>query len=104
MTPDCLAPLLSHRLTGPVILNGNDGNDILRSGDFYDVLSGGIGNDQRFGGLGNDTLNGGTGVDFFEFLGTNDAEDLRLQRVSATRANFVRKPQTDDNSGCCGWR
>ena len=79
--------------SGPVILNGNDGDDILRGGDFNDVLNGGIGNDQLFGGLGNDTLNGGAGIDFLEFLGTTDAEDLRLQRVSATSANFIRKPR-----------
>ena len=79
--------------SGPVILNGNDGNDILRGGDFNDVLNGGIGNDQLYGGLGNDTLHGGAGIDFFEFLGTSDAEDLRLQRVSATSANFIRKPR-----------
>jgi len=79
--------------SGSAVLEGKEGDDILRGGDFNDFLDGGIGNDQLFGGLGNDTLNGGTGVDFFEFLGTSDAEDLRLQRVSATSANFIRKPR-----------
>ncbi len=39
-------------------------------------------------------FNGGTGGgDFYEFLGTSDAEDLRLLWNSVTSANFIRKPR-----------
>ncbi len=78
---------------GNDILDGGDGNDKLYGYDGIDSLVGGIGNDQLFGGLGNDSLNGGAGLDLLWFDGTDNADDLRLQFLSATTANFIRKPR-----------
>jgi hypothetical protein len=92
-------------------LSGEAGNDILRGGSDDDTMSGGDNNDQLFGdagndiingdagddflsgGLGNDALTGGTGIDLYELQGTENAEDLQLQRVSSTSALFRRKPR-----------
>jgi RTX calcium-binding nonapeptide repeat (4 copies)/Beta-propeller repeat len=97
--------------SGALTLNGLGGNDLLRGGTGTntilggigddrlfgnhgnDSLDGGSGNDQLFGGLGDDTLNGGAGVDLVWFDGTNNSDSLRLQFLTATTANFVRKPR-----------
>ncbi len=75
------------------LLNGGVGNDALVGGDGNDSLLGSSGNDILDGGRGNDVLNGGTGVDLYDLQGTNNAEDLQLQRVSSTSALFKRKPR-----------
>ncbi len=75
------------------ILDGGDGNDLLYGYDGNDSLIGGIGNDQLFGGLGNDSINGGAGLDLLWFDGSDNADSLRLQFLSATTANFIRKPR-----------
>ncbi|MEQ1906824.1 MAG: hypothetical protein ABL888_21760, partial [Pirellulaceae bacterium] len=74
-------------------LNGGDGNDWLFGGDGNDSLLGGLGNDILSGQLGNDALNGQRGVDLFQFEGTSNAESLRLQFLTATAAQFTRKPR-----------
>ncbi len=74
-------------------LDGGDGVDILFGNDGDDSLVGGLGNDQLFGGLGNDSLSGGAGIDLLWFDGTNNADGLRLQFLSATTANFILKPR-----------
>ena len=74
-------------------LDGGDGNDLLYGRDGNDTLIGGNGNDQLFGELGNDSLNGGAGLDLLWFDGTNNADNLRLQFLTATTANFIGKPR-----------
>ncbi|MBL8812685.1 MAG: hypothetical protein JNM43_21145 [Planctomycetaceae bacterium] len=74
-------------------LSGDAGDDILQGGQGEDTLNGGDNNDRLFGDTGNDVLNGGNGVDLYELAGTANAEDLQLQRVSATSASFRRKPR-----------
>ena len=74
-------------------LNGEAGDDILQAGLGDDTLLGGDNNDRLFGDFGNDILNGGTGIDLYDLLGTNNAEDLQLQRVNPTSALFKRKPR-----------
>jgi len=48
---------------GPVILNGDDGDDTLSGSSRDDTLNGGSGNDILLGGSGNDVLNGDGGSD-----------------------------------------
>ncbi len=74
-------------------LIGGDGNDQLFGGDGIDSLIGGLGNDILSGQAGNDTLNGQGGVDLFLFDGTYNAESLSLRFLTATSAQFVRKPR-----------
>jgi Ca2+-binding RTX toxin-like protein len=78
---------------GEDTLNGGTGNDLLYGHDGDDTLNGGDGNDQIYGGLGNDAINGGIGVDLLVFEGTNGSDTLRLQHLSATTANFIRRPR-----------
>ena len=96
---------------GEDTLYGNAGNDQLWGGDDNDWLSGDAGDDWLYGGNGNDTLlggtnndvlageagadilNGGGGIDLYDLAGTVNAEDLQLQRLSATSALFKRKPR-----------
>jgi Ca2+-binding RTX toxin-like protein len=82
-------------------LYGNDGSDMLDGGANDDWLFGGDGDDSLFGGIGNDilsgqagndALDGQAGVDLYQFEGTNNAETLRLEFLSATTSQFVRKP------------
>ena len=79
--------------------NGNDrvvgeaGNDSLFGEAGNDILEGGDNDDLMDGGTGNDSFNGGLGIDLVALEGTNSAEDLQLQRVSATSAVFKRKPR-----------
>ncbi len=79
--------------TGLNSILGGAGNDHLYGNARNDSLDGGNGNDQLFGGLGNDSLNGGSGVDLLWFDGTSNADNLRLQFLTATTANFIRKPR-----------
>ena len=72
---------------------GGAGNDGIFGGDDNDWLYGEANNDFLDGGSGDDLTNGGSGVDLYELKGTNNAEDLRLQFVSATGALFMRKPR-----------
>jgi Ca2+-binding RTX toxin-like protein len=67
--------------SGPVELNGQDGNDTLRGGAFSDRLIGGEGdnyldgkggNDDVLGGNGNDHALGGAGNDIVSGFGGND--------------------------------
>ncbi len=74
-------------------LDGGDGNDLLYGFDGIDTLIGGNDNDQLYGGLGNDSLNGGAGVDLLWLEGSNNSDNLRLQFLTATTANFIRKPR-----------
>ncbi len=83
-------------------LYGNDGDDSLDGGANDDWLFGGDGNDSLLGGLGNDilsgqagndALDGHAGVDLYQFEGTNNAESLSLQFLTATTSRFVRKPR-----------
>ncbi len=74
-------------------LNSGDGNNWMFGGDGNDTLLGGVGIDVLAGELGNDTLNGGAGLDLYWFEGTNNAEELRLQKVNATNASYVRRPR-----------
>ncbi len=87
---------------GNDLLYGNDGDDSLDGGANDDWLFGGDGNDSLLGGLGNDILSGQAGndaldgqggVDLFQFEGTNNAESLRLEFLTATTSRFVRKPR-----------
>ncbi len=74
-------------------VNGGTGNDILFGDDGNDIMEGGDNNDLMDGGSGNDSFDGGLGVDLIVLEGTNNAEDLQLQRISATSAVFKRKPR-----------
>ncbi|MEQ1904804.1 MAG: calcium-binding protein [Pirellulaceae bacterium] len=74
-------------------LDGQGNNDWLFGGDGNDSLLGGLGNDILSGQLGNDTLDGQAGIDLYQFEGTNNAESLRLQFLTATTSQFVRKPR-----------
>ena len=74
-------------------MNGDAGDDWLFGGNGDDMLLGGANNDVLVGDSGNDTLNGQAGIDLYDLQGTNTAEDLQLQRVSATSALFKRKPR-----------
>jgi Ca2+-binding RTX toxin-like protein len=47
------------QFSGPVILDGQAGNDILKGGAGNDILLGGLGRDTLYGGVGNDRLDGG---------------------------------------------
>ena len=78
---------------GNDIVNGGNHNDKLFGGDGADTLNGDAGNDFLSGGTGDDALAGGAGIDLYDLQGTNNAEDLRLQRVNATSASFRRKPR-----------
>jgi Ca2+-binding RTX toxin-like protein len=71
------------RITKPVELHGNAGNDLLYGGSGSDTLSGedgadrlygGNGNDALWGGIGNDSLSGGNGND--SLYGENGADRL----------------------------
>lgn len=79
--------------------NGNDrvsggiGNDLLFGGAGNDLLEGGDNDDLMDGGSGSDTFIGGSGLDLVILEGTTSAEDLQLQRLSATSALFKRKPR-----------
>ena len=79
--------------TGDDSLSGGDNNDQLFGDSGNDTLNGNAGDDLLCGGLGNDSLTGGTGIDLYDLQGTNNAEDLQLQRVSPTSALFKRKPR-----------
>jgi Ca2+-binding RTX toxin-like protein len=74
-------------------LDGGVNNDWLFGGDGNDSLLGGMGNDILFGQAGNDALDGQAGVDLYQFEGTNNAESLRLEFITATTSRFVRKPR-----------
>jgi Ca2+-binding RTX toxin-like protein len=74
-------------------LDGGGNNDWLFGGDGNDSLLGGTGNDILSGQAGNDALDGQAGVDLYQFEGTNNAESLRLEFVTATTSRFVRKPR-----------
>jgi Ca2+-binding RTX toxin-like protein len=74
-------------------LSGDAGDDWLSGGNGNDTLLGGTNNDVLAGDAGADILNGGGGIDLFDLPGTANAEDLQLQRVSATNAWFKRKPR-----------
>lgn len=78
---------------GDDTLRGGNGNDRLFGGDDNDYLYGDANNDLLDGGSGDDALIGGSGVDLYGLQGTGSAEDLHLQRVSATSAVFRRKPR-----------
>ena len=78
---------------GEDTLRGGNNNDWLWGGDDNDWLNGEAGDDILQAGLGDDTLLGGTGVDLYDLQGTTNAEDLQLQRISATSAVFKRKPR-----------
>ena len=78
---------------GDDIVNGGDNNDRLFGGDGNDTINGDAGDDFVQGGTGNDTLIGGAGIDLYDLQGTNNAEDLNLQRASATSSSFRRKPR-----------
>src|SRR6202008_4065220 len=67
--------------------------DVLLGGAGDDTVNGGDSNDRLFGDKGNDTLNGGNCVDFNEFQGTNNAEDLNLEQLSGTSSIFRRRPR-----------
>lgn len=55
--------IVSPTTTGPMIVNGGDGNDTITTGS---------GNDSIFGGAGNDTITGGGGADHLEGGSGND--------------------------------
>lgn len=74
-------------------LDGGANDDQIFGGDGNDILLGGLGNDMLSGQAGNDALNGQGGSDLLQFEGTNNAESLNLQFLSATTAQFVRKPR-----------
>lgn len=74
-------------------MSGDAGDDVLYGGEGDDVLRGGANNDRLFGESGNDTCFGDGGVDLYDLQGTNNAEDLQLVRLSATSAQFRRKPR-----------
>jgi RTX calcium-binding nonapeptide repeat (4 copies)/Beta-propeller repeat len=78
---------------GDDTLNGGDNNDKLYGADGDDILNGNDGDDHLYGGLGNDAIDGGNGVDLLVFEGTNSSDTLRLQHLSATTANFIRRPR-----------
>jgi RTX calcium-binding nonapeptide repeat (4 copies)/Beta-propeller repeat len=78
---------------GDDTLTGGIGNDLLYGHDGNDSLNGSDGDDQLWGGLGNDSLNGGNGLDLLGFEGTSSSDTLRLQFLSATTANFIRRPR-----------
>ena len=78
---------------GDDVLRGGNNNDQLLGGDGEDTLFGDAGNDWLAGGAGDDVLSGGTGADLYDLQGTNNVEDLQLQRISATSAIFKRKPR-----------
>ena len=78
---------------GDDTVNGGDNNDRLFGGDGNDTINGDAGDDFVQGGTGNDTLIGGAGIDLYDLQGTNNAEDLNLQRASATSSSFRRKPR-----------
>ena len=79
--------------SGNDVLTGGNDNDWLFGGDGDDSLLGGLGIDILAGQIGNDTLDGQGGLDLYWFEGTNNAEVLNLQVVSATGSNFVRRPR-----------
>ncbi len=78
---------------GDDTLTAGIGNDLLYGHDGNDTLNGGDGDDQLWGGLGNDSINGGNGLDLLGFEGTSNSDTLRLQFLSATTANFIRRPR-----------
>ncbi len=78
---------------GDDTVNGGDNNDRLFGDAGNDILNGDNGNDLLNGGTGNDTLIGGAGIDLYDLQGTNNPEDLNLQRASATSSSFRRKPR-----------
>ena len=78
---------------GDDTVNGGDNADRLFGDAGNDILNGGNGNDLLNGGTENDTLIGGAGIDLYDLQGTNNAEDLNLQRASATSSSFRRKPR-----------
>ena len=71
---------------------GSFGNDLLYGNNGDDILDGQDNDDQLFGGAGNDSLTGGAGVDLYHFEGTSNSESLQLKYLTATTAQFVRKP------------
>ena len=79
--------------TGTNSILGGTGDDQLHGNARNDSLDGGDGNDQLFGGLGNDSLNGGAGLDLLWFDGSSNSDNLKLQFLTVTTANFVRKPR-----------
>lgn len=78
--------------SGDDTLRGGNHNDRLFGGDDNDWLHGEAGSDILDGGADDDTLIGGTGTDLYDLKGTQNAESLALERVSATSARFRRKP------------
>ncbi len=75
------------------ILYGQDGNDRLWGDDGNDTLRGGIGQDILDGGTGDDKMYGEADTDLYVLRGTENSEELRLNRVSATSAAFRRRPR-----------
>ena len=74
-------------------LNGGTQNDRLYGEAGRDILNGADGDDFLSGGADNDTLDGQAGIDLYDLRGTNDAEDLTLQRASDFSASFRRRPR-----------
>lgn len=67
--------LTATAFSGPVTLNGGEGNDtLLGATSFVNVLNGGAGNDSLKGGSVKDTLYGGSGND--SLLGMGDTDKL----------------------------
>ncbi len=74
-------------------LNGDNGNDQLFGQAGRDTLIGGNDDDLLDGGSGNDQLSGDGGVDLYVLEGTENTEGLWLKFISATRAEFRRRPR-----------
>lgn len=62
-------------LTGPLALQGGDGDDFIDSANLGDTLSGGAGNDDLDGLAGDDVQFGGSGTDRLKGDGGNDSLD-----------------------------